>query len=57
MEALHIMPKTAIHHIHMSCAVPVKFLIKLTYEEYVYLNENTRMFKVSKNGVLEEGYV
>ena len=49
-KALKYMPKGAIHHIHLTAACPVDFLIELTYDPIVYFNERDGMFKVSKTG-------
>lgn len=51
------MPKPAVHHLHLTAAAPIDFLIKLTRYDYVYLNERTGLFKVSKKGVSHDGYL
>jgi hypothetical protein len=51
------MPKPAVHHLHLTAASPIDFLIKLTYYDYVYFNDRTLLFKVSKKGIKEEGFV
>jgi hypothetical protein len=52
------MPKPVIHHLHLTAAAPVDYLIcKLTYYDYVYYNDKTKLFKVSKKGINEEGYL
>jgi len=52
------MPKTVIHHIHLTAACDVKFLVnKLCYYDFVYFNEKDMMFKVSKKGCNLPGYV
>ncbi len=55
-EALIHMPKPAVHHCHVTAAAPVDYLIELTYRNYVYYNDRAQLFKVSKNGITEEGY-
>lgn len=50
------MPKPVVHHLHITAGAPVKFLIKLTYYDYVYYNERLDLFKVSRNGIKEEGF-
>jgi hypothetical protein len=40
------MPKMGIHHIHLSAACPVSFLIKLTYEDIVYYSQSHNIFRV-----------
>lgn len=55
-EALFQMPKPAVHHCHVTAAAPVDFLIQLTYRDHVYYNDRAQLFKVSKNGIFEEGY-
>lgn len=46
------MPKGGHHHLHITAACPVEYLIDLTYEDFVYYSEREgqNMFKVSKNG-------
>ena len=56
-EALVEMPKPAIHHLHLTAACPLKYLIKLTYRDYVYYNQKENLFKVTKNFQGDEGYV
>lgn len=55
-EALMLMPKPAVHHLHITAGAPVEYLIKLTYYDYVYYNDRIGLFKVSKKGIKEEGY-
>lgn len=55
-EALMVMPKPAVHHVHTTAGAPVEYLIKLTYEDYVYYNDRAQLFKVSRHGITEEGY-
>ena len=50
------MPKPAVHHLHLTAGAPVEYLIKLTYNDYVYYNDRTQIFKVSKLGISEEGF-
>lgn len=57
-ECLNIMPKTVVHHIHLTAAAPISFLVeKLCYYDFVYFNQKDQMFKVSKNGCDLPGYV
>jgi hypothetical protein len=52
------MPKPAVHHIHLTAACSIKFLIeKLCMYDHVYYNEKEQNFKVSKKGVDLPGYV
>jgi hypothetical protein len=51
-----MMPKPAVHHLHITAGAPVEYLIKLTYHDYVYYNDRSGLFKVSKKGIKEEGY-
>ena len=46
------MPKGGHHHLHLTAACPVEYLIELTYEDYVYYSEREgqNLFKVSKHG-------
>ena len=55
-EALVQMPKPAVHHLHITAAAPVEYLIELTYKDYVYYNDRAQLFKVSRLGIKEEGY-
>jgi|LauGreDrversion4_2_1035121.scaffolds.fasta_scaffold556928_1 hypothetical protein len=55
-EALIQMPKPAVHHLHITAAAPVEYLIELTYKDYVYYNDRAQLFKVSRLGIKEEGY-
>ena len=57
-EALVMLPKPAVHHLHITAAAPVEYLIKLTYYDYVYYNDRVGLFKVTKRegGITEEGY-
>lgn len=56
-QALSQMPKPAVHHLHLTAACPLDFLVKLTRYDYVYYNERTGLFKVSKKGIPSEGYI
>lgn len=52
------MPKNAIHHLHGTAAAPIDFIIKLTYEDYVYFNQKAGAFKVTKNkDQVPEGFI
>ena len=50
------MPKPAVHHIHLTAGAPVDYLIDLTYKDYVYYNDRTKLFKVTKTGIIPDGY-
>jgi len=57
-KCLNVMPKTVVHHVHLTAAAHIDFLVdKLCYYDYVYFNEKEQMFKVNKNGVDLPGYV
>jgi hypothetical protein len=57
-DCFDMMPKTVIHHIHLTAACPISFLIKkLCYYDFVYFNQKENMFKVNKNGISMDGYV
>lgn len=51
------MPKPAIHHLHMTGAVSVKFLMDLTYDDRVYFSEKENNFKVSAKALDLPGYM
>ena len=56
-KLLNLMPKPAIHHIHLTAACPIKFLVeKLCKYDHVFYNDTAKIFKVSKNGCDLEGY-
>lgn len=56
-EALNMMPKPAVHHFHLTAGATLDFLIKLTYYDHVYYNDRTLLFKVSKKGIKEHGFI
>lgn len=57
-DCLNVMPKTVVHHIHLTAAAPISFLVdKLCYYDFVYFNQKDQMFKVSKKGCDLPGYV
>jgi hypothetical protein len=56
-DCLDMMPKTAVHHLHLTATSQVDFLIKLTYNDFVYYSKKTNLFKVSRKGIDEEGYI
>ena len=51
------MPKPAIHHLHLTAGAPIDFILKLTYYDHVYFNDRTGLFKVSKKGINEDGFI
>jgi adenosine deaminase CECR1 len=55
---LNTMPKTAIHHIHLTAASSLDFLVDtLCYKDFVYFSQKDMCFRVNKNGITEPGYV
>lgn len=57
-DILTQMPKTVVHHIHLTASCPIDFLVdKLCYYDFVYFNQKDMMFKVNKNGCDLPGYV
>ena len=57
-ECLNIMPKPVVHHIHLTAACPISFLVeKLCYYDFVYYNQKEQLFKTSKKGCDLPGYV
>lgn len=56
-DAFDQMPKPAVHHLHLSAAPPLDYLIKLTYYDHVYFNDKAGLFKVTKNQFREDGYI
>jgi hypothetical protein len=52
------MPKPVVHHIHLTAAPHIDFLVKnLTYHDYVYYNQKLKMIKVYPKGFHEDGYI
>ena len=51
------MPKPVVQHLHFTASCPTDYLIKLTYKDYVYFNERAMLFKVSKKGIKEDGFI
>lgn len=57
-DCLNVMPKPAVHHIHLTAAAPISFLVsKMCYFDHVYYSEKDELFKVSKKGCDLAGYV
>lgn len=56
-KVLDAMPKPAVHHVHLTAGCPTKFLIELTYNDFVYYNDRLMLFKVSKSGMQNEGFI
>ena len=57
-ECLNVMPKPAVHHIHLTAAAPISYLVsKMCTYDFVYYSEKDELFKVSKKGCDQEGYV
>lgn len=57
-DCLNVMPKPAVHHIHLSAACPLEFLVgKLAYYDYVYYNQKDQKFIVNKRGCDKPGYI
>lgn len=42
------MPKPAVHHTHLTGACDIKFLVELTYYDFVYYSEKNNNFLISK---------
>lgn len=51
------MPKPVVHHLHLTAACSTDYLLKLTYRNHVYFNERSMLFKVSKKGIKEDGFI
>ena len=56
-EAFYKMPKTVVHHAHLTGCVDVDYLVKLTYYNFVYYNEKLNRFKVTKNRLDDPDYM
>lgn len=57
-DCLNHLPKPVVHHIHSTASCPLEFLVKkICYYNHVYFNQKEQMFKVSKKGVTDEGYI
>ena len=51
-DCLNVMPKPVVHHIHLTAACPIDYIIeKILYYDFIYYNEKDQMFKVSKKGI------
>ena len=49
-DAFDIMPKTVVHHIHLTASCSVDFLVnKLCYYDFVYFNQKEGLFKVNNS--------
>jgi len=46
-DCLRMMPKPAIHHTHLTATADVKFLVELTYNDFVFYSEKENMFFTS----------
>jgi len=48
-DCLNMMPKPVVHHIHLTAACPLDFLVsKILYYDFVYFNQKEQNFKVTK---------
>ena len=47
-ECLKMMPKSAIHHTHLTACADKSLLLKLTYYDYVYYSEKENLFWVGR---------
>lgn len=50
------MPKGGHHHLHLTAAAPIDFLIELTYDSRVSYNMRDNIFKVDKTAE-DSGYI
>jgi hypothetical protein len=49
-DCFKMMPKPAVHHTHLTATADVKYLVSLTYNDYVFYSEKENNFIVNKNG-------
>ena len=56
-DCLKMMPKPAIHHTHLTATADVKFLVELTYNDFVYYSEKENMFYSSLKGCEKPSYI
>jgi len=59
-DVLNTMPKTVVHHIHLTAAASISFLVdKLCYYDFVYFSKKDKNFKVNNGPDFKapEGYV
>jgi hypothetical protein len=56
-DCLRVMPKPAIHHTHLTATADVKFLVELTYNDFVFYSEKENLFYTNKNGCHLPGYI
>ncbi len=54
---LEKMPKGGLHHLHTTAAPSADFYVSLTYDDAVYFSEREMLFKVSPNGLDEDGFL
>lgn len=56
-DCLKMMPKPAVHHTHLTATADVKYLVSLTYNDFVFYSEKENNFIVNKNGCSQDGYI
>ena len=47
-KVFELLPKGAVHNLHLAGAVQADQLLKLTYEDCVYFSQRDKYFKVSR---------
>ena len=56
-DVFKMLPKPALHHVHLTACASLDFLLSLTYKEYVYYSQRENQFHVSQKGCTKEGYI
>ena len=56
-KCLQMMPKPAVHHVHLTACASLDFLIHLTYKDCVYYSQKANEFAVSAKGCSKEGFI
>ena len=56
-ECFKIMPKPALHHVHLTACASLDYLVDLTYKDCVYYSQRENSFHVSEKGCNMEGYI
>ncbi len=56
-ECFKVMPKPAVHHVHLTACASLDYLVGLTYKDCVYYSQRENQFHVSGKGCDKEGYI
>ena len=56
-QCLKVMPKAAVHHTHITACADADFLVKLTYNDFVFYSEKEDLFYTNQRGCTLPGYL